>query len=298
MFKSFTKSAKSVLEESFLMLTEELIIEIKCNKFSVANATVSFAIPVSHLAKLKFRREESLSLFFKQAPDDPIIYMCISSAQAVKQIQAVLKKHGVKGKHTNATMQKEIQSAVEMIAAIKSMEKELEADPEPSNEKVTFIMDLYRQAEEKFELAGDARHEEVMDHMRDFLAKPLVASIIDGSFESKEPAAVTELESQTVKAEIKSYATMAPQESSKQLDNADEEVDADMEKAMKAAETMLQDAHKDLAHLGIDDFEDDAESESHANQAANKEAVKDDVISEFEDMLKDADKELEELMGS
>ena len=64
MFRSFTKSAKSLVEESFLMLTDELILEIRCNKFSVANAIVSFAIPVSHFAKLKFRREESISLFF------------------------------------------------------------------------------------------------------------------------------------------------------------------------------------------------------------------------------------------
>lgn len=102
MFRSFTKSAKSLVEESFLMLTDELVIELKCNKFSVATATVNWTIPVSHLAKLKFRRQESISLFFKEAPEDPIIYMCENSAEAVKQIQNVLKRHGVKGKHTNA----------------------------------------------------------------------------------------------------------------------------------------------------------------------------------------------------
>merc|ERR1712150_275259 len=42
------------------------------------------------------------------------------------------------------------------------------------------IMDLYRQAAEKLELAGDVRHEEVMTHMHEFLAKPLVANILDG----------------------------------------------------------------------------------------------------------------------
>jgi len=325
MFRSFTKSAKSVLEESFLMLTEELIIEIRCNKFSVASATVSFAIPVSHLAKLKFRREESLSLFFKQAPDDPIIYMCISSAEAVKQIQNILKKHGVKGKHTNATMQKAVQSAVEMIEAIKSMEKELQEDPTPLKEKVTFIMDLYRQAAEKFELAGDARHEEAMSHMRDFLAKPLVASILDGSFEKKEVAAEAQVEPPEVQKETTSVQSQKEdvseplsinevpetatesavhkdeiiQESSHHPDDVDEEIDEDMEKAMKAAETMLQDAHKDLEDLGIDDFEDDDRKiEASVNQTDPKEVVGDDVISEFEDMLKDADKELEELMGS
>lgn len=308
MFRSFTKSAKSVLEESFLMLTEELIIEIRCNKFSVANATVSFAIPVSHLAKLKFRREESLSLFFKQAPDDPIIYMCLSSAEAVKQIQHILKRHGVKGKHTNATMQKSIQSAIEMIEAIQSMEKELEENTNPTKEKVTFIMDLYRQAAEKFEVAGDARHEEVMKRMRDFLAKPRVSSILDGSFESKEAPQVeqsTEIPKETsndlTKDEV-SEAAGIQQSSDDPNDesNAVAEVDEDMEKAMKAAETMLTDAHKDLEDIGNFDFEDEEEhrTEIPETKAEPKEGVGDDVISEFEDMLKDADKELEELMAA
>lgn len=300
LFRSFTKSAKSALEESFLMLTEELVIEIKCNKFSVANATVSFAIPVSHLAKLKFRREESLSLFFKQAPDDPIIYMCISSSDAVKQIQHVLKRHGVKGKHTNTTMQKEIKSAIEMIEAIKNMESELKEKSEPTKEKVTFIMDLYRQAAEKFELAGDARHEEVMSSMRDFLAKPLVASILDGSFEKKLPETsepmpqekVEETDNETVQQNI-------PKEGKEEDDNVEAVVDEQMEKAMEDAENMLKDAHKDLKDLGIDDFEDDLdEISAPANEPSIKESGGDDMISEFEDMLKDADKELEELMGS
>lgn len=282
------------------MLTEELVIEMKCNKFSVANATVSFAIPVSHLAKLKFRREESLSLFFKQAPDDPIIYMCISSSDAVKQIQHVLKRHGVKGKHTNATMQKEIKSAIEMIEAIKNMESELKENSEPTKEKVTFIMDLYRQAAEKFELAGDARHEEVMSSMRDFLAKPLVASILDGSFEKKLPETsepmpqekVEETDNETVQQSI-------PKEKKEEDDNAEVVVDEQMEKAMEDAENMLKDAHKDLKDLGIDDFEDDLdEISAPANEPSIKESGGDDMISEFEDMLKDADKELEELMGS
>ena len=126
-----------------------------CSKFSVSTATVTFCIPISQLSKLKFRREESISMFFKPAPDDPIIYMCESSADAVKQIQAVLKQHGVKGKHTNATMMKTVQVAVEMMAVIKNKEAELINDPKP--ERVTDIMDLYRQAAEKFEMADDQR---------------------------------------------------------------------------------------------------------------------------------------------
>ena len=164
-----------------------------------------------------------------------------------------------------------------------------------------------------------------MSHMRDFLAKPLVASILDGSFEKKEVAAEAQVEPPEVQKETTSVQSQKEdvseplsinevpetatesavhkdeiiQESSHHPDDVDEEIDEDMEKAMKAAETMLQDAHKDLEDLGIDDFEDDDRKiEASVNQTDPKEVVGDDVISEFEDMLKDADKELEELMGS
>jgi len=344
MFRSFTKSAKSLVEESFLMLTDELILEIRCNKFSVANAIVSFAIPVSHLAKLKFRREESISLFFKQAPEDPIIYMCASSADAVKQIQSTLKRHGVKGKHTNATMVKAVQIAIQMIEDIKVMEVDLEESP--SHEKVSVIMDLYRQAAEKFELAGDARHEEVMSHMRDFLAKPFVASILDGSFEVKQAASVNqsqdnEVEKETIVSEkietgpvpvsvesgnktalgpvpTKSISPEAPVGASKtepiSLAEVTEEAvvtdnliaeDEGLQKAMQEAEDMIKDAHAGLEDLGLGDIEDD-EDFAHDHDAfliSNIDSSKGgdvvtDTVSELEDMLKDADKELQELMGS
>mmetsp|Transcript_5462 Transcript_5462/g.8123 ORF Transcript_5462/g.8123 Transcript_5462/m.8123 type:complete len:638 (+) Transcript_5462:233-2146(+) len=291
MFKSFSMQAKSLVEESFLVLTKQLVLEIKCSKFAVSNATVSFCIPISQLAKLKFRREESVSLFFKPAPDDPIIYMCVSSADAVKQIQAILKEHGVKGKHTNTTMMKTVQMAVEMLTDIKGRERALLEDPRP--EQVTEIMDLYRQAAEKFEMAGDKRHEEVMTLMREFLAQPHVSGILDGSIKPQE-------------ADLEKSAVLEPVEDENDLetsmDNTDKKPDSiddddDLDKAMKAAEDMLNDAHDELKDLGVGDesgnFESDVIETKISTSSSNK-----DVVSEFEDMLADADKELEELMGS
>ena len=192
MIKSFfTQSAtKTLVQESFLMLTEDLIIEIECNKFSVANATITIAIPVSHLAKLKFRREESISFFFKQAPRDPIIYMCESSADAVREVQNVLKRHGVKGKHTNPASQRSVQVALRTLSDIQRMEAEFDKNPSPDH--VTQIMDMYRQVAEEFEVAGDARHKVAMTNMHAFLAKPLVASILDGTNEEKKTSQTTQ----------------------------------------------------------------------------------------------------------
>lgn len=288
-FRSLTRSAKSLVEETFLMLTEELIMEIKCQRFSVATATVCFVIPVSHLAKLKFRREESISLFFKEAPDDPIIYMCTSSADAVKQIQLVLKKHGVKGKHTNAAMQKTVESAIQMIEDITVMEQQLVE--KPSREKLSIIMDLYRQAAERFELAGDARHQQVVARMREFLASPIATNILETSGEQVESGKEDEepIQKESVVADDKEEAEV-------DIDDDDAKNDADLQKEMEEAESMLKSAHDDLKDLDVDDFE---EEEVAVNITTDQgEVAGNDVISEFEDMLKDADKELQELMGS
>ena len=122
MFRSFATSARGVLEESFLMITESHIIEMRSNKLNLSTGIVSFAIPIAMLAKLKFRRQESISLFFKPAPDDPLIYICPDSADCVHQIQAVLKRHGVKGKHTNAATHKAINQALHLVQEIQTKE--------------------------------------------------------------------------------------------------------------------------------------------------------------------------------
>jgi hypothetical protein len=146
MFRTFTQSARSVLEESFLMITDTHIIEMKSNKLNLSSGIVTFAITIDVMAKLKFRRQESISLFFKPAPDDPLIYMCPDSADAVHQIQAVLKRHGVKGKHTNAATHRAINQALHLVQEIQTKELALKHDPtiERVNEvslKLSCLMD-------------------------------------------------------------------------------------------------------------------------------------------------------------
>jgi len=314
-FSTFRNSAKSLVEESYLMLTPDHILEISCNKFSVATATVTYAIPVSALAKLKFRREESISLFFRQAPDDPAIYMCTSSAEAVKELQGVLKKYGVRGKHTNATMQRYVKSAILMIDEIQAREIELDEAGVSEGRRVMVekIMDLYRQTAEQFELAGDVRHEEVMVHMHEFLAKPLVAEILDGqsvrgtgvSKKETEPIPDGEvLESHETDNDNTDCSVQVEPADSGDANVSNAQDSDEFQRAMQAAESMLKDAHDDLKDLGIDDdlnVEEDIDDEFGLGSLNIDDTTGDDgndVVSEFEDMLKDADKELAELMSS
>jgi len=280
MLRSFTNSARGVLEESFLMITENHIIEMRSNKLNLSTGTVTFAIPIEVMSKLKFRRQESLSLFFKPAPEDPLIYMCPDSADCVHQIQAVLKRHGVKGKHTNAGTHRAINQALHFIQEIQT--KELALKHDPSIDRVNEIMDLYRQAAERFEVAGDVRHEQVVTHMRKFLALSLTASLLDGSYEKSvddaEPISTTTGEGVVLPAKVE---VQDKKEDRKFEDNMD---------------NLLAEAEADLANMksGEDDPELDAMLDADNIDGGSA----DDAIADFENMLKEADDELAELMSS
>jgi hypothetical protein len=107
------------------MVTETHILELRTSKLNAQMGTVVFCVKIDLMAKLKFRRQESVSLFFKMAPDDPLIYMCPESVDAVQQIQSVLKRKGVRGKHTNAAAYRAINEALEMVQAIQAKETAL-----------------------------------------------------------------------------------------------------------------------------------------------------------------------------
>lgn len=272
MLRNIANSSRGLLEESFLMITESHIIEMKSNKLNLSTGSVTFAIPIEMMAKLKFRRQESVSLFFKPAPDDPLIYMCPDSADCVHQIQAVLKRHGVKGKHTNAATHRAINQALHLVQEIQT--KELALKHDPSIQRVNEIMDLYRQAAERFEVAGDVRHEEVVTHMRKFLALPLTVSVLDGSY--KKPAIATD--DKPIPVVEKSEPSML-----------DKKFDANMDDLLAEAETDL----KEMKGGEVDNMEDEYEHEADDGIRTTE-----DTIAEFENMLKEADQELAELMSS
>ena len=272
MFRNITNSTRGLLEESFLMITESHIIEMRSNKLNLSTGTVTFAIPIDMMAKLKFRRQESVSLFFKPAPDDPLIYMCPDSADCVHQIQAVLKRHGVRGKHTNAATHRAINQALHVVQEIQT--KELALKHDPSIDRVNEIMDLYRQAAERFEVAGDVRHEEVVTHMRKFLALPLTVSVLDGSYKKPEhntdntPIAIQKTEPSIL----------------------DKNFNANIQSLLAEAETELKEMKGNDGDAELEAMFDDEEDDGLQST--------EDTIAEFENMLKEADEELAELMNS
>jgi hypothetical protein len=256
---------------------------------------ITFAIPIELMAKLKFRRQESISLFFKTAPSDPLIYMCPDSADAVHQIQAVLKRHGVKGKHTNAAAHRAIGEALQLVQEIQT--KELALRHDPTVERVNEIMDLYRQAAERFEAAGDVRHEEVVTHMRKFLALPVTTSILDGSYkkvETPEKAPKGQIpQGEVLEPSAVLLSASEEEDTASKTKDADKDFEANMENIMKEAK-------EDLATF-MDDDDDDDNALPKArvpSSSGSADDIVDDAFADLDAMLSEADKELAELMGS
>lgn len=299
MFRSFTQSARSVLEESFLMITDSHIIEMKASKLNLSCGTVIIAIPIDLMAKLKFRRQESVSLFFKPAPDDPLIYMCPDAGDAVHQIQSVLKRYGVKGKHTNAAAHRAISDALQLVQQIQT--KELALKHDPTVERVNEIMDLYRQAAERFEVAGDMRHEEVVTHMRKFLALPLATSILDGSY--VKPAKPVRLSSSPGRHNgVVPEGEILERTAAQLEDDDDHDLDYEVGPVLKEKEkekdkvfeenmdNLLKEAQEDLQKFKMDDT-DTASGDTVDTDIG-------DMAADLDAMMKEADKELADLMSS
>jgi len=287
------------------MISEQYIIEIKTNKFSIGTGKVTFITLIASLAKLKFRREESISLFLKEAPDDPLIYMMPESADCVKQIQTVLKAHGVKGKHKNAAMQRSIQTALSIVADIQKKERALEHDPTVEN--VNEIMDLCRQAAERFEEAGDSRHKEVMAHMKKFLSNPITASILNGSYEAKKkseweaaPAVSTPSKPVPEGEVLTSPEWMLNEDDDDEDDSKNKKDWQKKDSALEKTDDMLKEAQNDMEALGASGastLEDILNtSDSVDISGAGGDEVGGDSMAELDAMFASADAELNDLM--
>jgi hypothetical protein len=327
MFRNLAKSARSVMDESFLMVTSTHLLELKANKLNMQHiGTVVFCIPIHQLAKLKFRRHESVSLFFKPPPassggsghnnnnntnnpnnDDPLVYLCPDSGDAVHQIQTVLKRLGVRGKHTNASAYRAINEAMLMVQDIQT--KEFAVEHAPSVARVNEIMDLYRQAAEKFESAGDIRHEEVLRHMKQFLAKPSTVAVLDGSFQKQQKfiphGEVLETSLETAVVSSSSYDDDDEDTKPPSADVSREED----ENFANSIDSLLKDAKEDFGNFHLDDDEEDAilasgggnggggGASGHAASGGDDHDLA-DMAADLDEMMKEADKELAELMNS
>jgi hypothetical protein len=159
-------------------------------------------------------------------------------------------------------------------------------------------MDLYRQAAEKFESAGDIRHEEVVTHMRKFLAKPTTVSILDGSY--KQPTESLESETDEVHNEVidKVISRSYGEGLEKEVQTSTSSI-ADKE-FVENIDNLVKEMKSDYGHGGSDnDVDDDQFNPDGSPPTADFTSDDIDVMAaDLDAMMKEADKELAELMNS
>jgi hypothetical protein len=187
--------------------------------------------------------------------------------------------------------------------------KELALKHDPTVERVNEIMDLYRQSAERFEVAGDIRHEEVVTHMRKFLALPLTTSILDGSHVKPTEAVKSKSYMENgVIPEGEVLETTAAQldddydchdddidDAGPVLEGKEKESDKEFEENM---ENLLKEGQEDLQKYKMDDgetLEKDAVSDN-TDTADNDDL--DYMTADLDAMMNEADKELSDLMSS
>jgi hypothetical protein len=156
-------------------------------------------------------------------------------------------------------------------------------------------MDLYRQAAERFAVAGDLRHEEVVTHLRKFLALPLTASILDGTFQKPEPK--VRLSSGGGGGDVVPEGEVLERTPCQIEDDHDDDgpkttsherstSDRDFEDSM---DSLLKEAQADLQKLKADSGDTLDTSTSEMDGVA-------DVAADLDEMMRKADAELAELM--
>lgn len=212
-----------------------------------------------------------------------------------------------------------------LVALIQQKEKEL--IDTPTVDRVNEIMDLYRQAAEKFETAGDPRHAVVMAHMKRFLGQQFTTSIIDGSFakmakkndtsrDGKNGASVPQgeiLEQPTYNLSNDDddddddvaipQATLAVKKETPIKETpVKEKVDDVDDPTLQNMEDILNEAVKDMSDLGMGDDQINTILATPPKKSSSEETDdltdQDDTFAELNAMFSDADKELNELLNS
>jgi hypothetical protein len=259
---------------------------------------VAFVSSVDDLYKMRLRQQDELiTLFFKSALDDPMIYKCSESKFVSQLIRA--------SKGSVMVRREAIHRAQHLVQEIQAQERALEY--RPSRERVNEITTLYEKAAQQFVIAEDDRHKEVVEHKLRFLALPLVVSILNGTCpESKaQPKREPEiLEGSSEELDGQAINRMDSDEISavsgpwEQLGKCQEDKAFD-----ESVDDILFEARQDFEHLHIheggwngDVFGRDRVAEGITNEITDEETGGDISFADLDAMMKAADKELQEIL--
>lgn len=256
--------------------------------------TVAFVSSVDDLYKMALRQQELIALFFKSAPNDPMIYKCRESNDVSQLIRA--------SKGSGMVRREATHKALHLIQEIQAQERALVY--QPSWERVNEITTLYEMAAQQFVIAEDARHKEVVEHKMRFLALPLVINILNGTFHG--PTAQPKREPEILEGSSKEYDGYAiyrrDSDEISAISGSWEELGKREDTAFNASvDDILFEARQDFEHLTVsegnhDFFARDGVADGATSGVTDGATDGDILFADLDAMMNAADKELEEIL--
>jgi len=149
--------------------------------------------PLENLHKLKFKRGNSVTLYFNQMSSK----LCCKfetgegTTKLVKSLQNALSKLGIEGRHSTKNQQdaaKGIETASNLLDLAKGKIMTFENSEEGGKQEIEKIMSLLRDAAEKFSVIEGTGHADVVKTMHQFLSSEAVKRILDSDIVEKVTA--------------------------------------------------------------------------------------------------------------
>lgn len=158
----------------YLAVTKTNIIELARHPFKVRYATILEVHSLENLARLKFKRGEQVTFYFKN--DKVINYKMVESAECVEFMRTQMSKIGIKGNQSSLRV-KHSNRYDDIFHKIEEIEKKFAL--QPSHELVEEVMELLRQAAENLVDPNDVRYAKVLKLTQSFLQRDDVIRTLD-----------------------------------------------------------------------------------------------------------------------
>ena len=158
-----------------LAVTKSNIIELAPHPFKRQFATVLEVHKLDDLSRVKFKRGEQISFCFKN--DRVVNYRMTEAAECVEFVKSQMMKLGIKGQQSIVKTTKNVFTAEGIFERIKEVEEKFSISP--SYTLVEQVMDLLREAAERFGEANDARYQHAIQQTQRFLQRDDVIRTLD-----------------------------------------------------------------------------------------------------------------------
>lgn len=174
--------------QRYLGVTDSWLLNAKAHETKLETVSVIKALPLQQVSKLKYKREMSISIEFRDG--DRWTFAMPRAAECVEAIQASLREKGVVGRRTSQAALDHVARAKACLEEAQLREAALLECGARSMEKVQGVCDLYKHAIEKYATVSTDENKqkttEAIFLLQSFLSRPEVQEVLTNN--SRSPA--------------------------------------------------------------------------------------------------------------